>query len=120
MLPGVKAGIRESGFKITPPVQNAQDSNRVVGHSQRDYGTAFKPHNPQSGTQVIAADSSVGKYRKGSAGILDTFDVTHRSFGTIAERDEVVEVDQIAERFRAEFNSSVHAVSSADRHASRE
>jgi hypothetical protein len=46
---------------------------------------------------------------------------SNRAFSTVARGNIVIEVDQMAERLRAEFNPVVHATScSGDRSAGRE
>ena len=85
-----------------------------------DYGTSFEAENPQTWSEVVAPNPAVGKRPKVSATLLDSIDVPDCAFRAVAPSDVVVQIDQIAEGLRAEFNLVAHAVSSTDPHAARE
>jgi len=88
---------------------------------ERNHRPTFEAENPQAGAQIVASIATIRKHREIAAAILDAVDIANRSFRTVAQGDVVVEIDQIAEGFRAEFDLMAYAaVSSVGLHAGRE
>jgi hypothetical protein len=67
---------------------------------ERDYSTALKAENSQTRTKIVALAAAIWKDYKVVAALLDALDIADRAFGAVPRCDVVVEVDQIAQRFR--------------------
>jgi len=79
-----------------------------------------KPRIRRPGRRSALA-AAIWKDYKVVAALLDALDIADRAFGAVPQCDVVVEVDQIAQRFRAEFNPVTHAASSlVDQRGGRE